>query len=136
MDDLLQDESPGGAIAPATVRRSLFKRLDRRSADHGALHRALTASEMIMALVGLMGLGAGALAAIGWRSTSPASALAAIGNRVDTNSGRITHLERRVDTLETQQSFTNYLLCVQLRRTDPAAVPPDCAPIFQSRVRP
>lgn len=49
---------------------------------------------------------------------------------------RVIALEHRVDSLAGDLKFTNYMLCVQQRRTDPAAVPPDCAPIFQARARP
>lgn len=46
---------------------------------------------------------------------------------------RIAALETRVGGLEESQRFTNYLLCTQLRRTDPAATPSDCVPVFESR---
>lgn len=46
---------------------------------------------------------------------------------------RIAALETKVSGLEENQRFTNYLLCVQFRRNDPAAIPPDCAPVFEAR---
>ncbi len=49
---------------------------------------------------------------------------------------RISVLEVKVSGLEESQRFTNYLLCVQIRRTDPAAVPPGCDPILAAKVIP
>lgn len=49
---------------------------------------------------------------------------------------RISALETRVSGLEESQRFTNYLLCVQIRRNDPAGVPPGCAPVLDSKERP
>lgn len=46
---------------------------------------------------------------------------------------RITALETRVSGLEEAQRFTNYMLCVNARRTDPASAPPDCAPLIEAR---
>lgn len=46
---------------------------------------------------------------------------------------RISVLEEKVSGLEENSRFTNYLLCVQIRRNDPAGVPPGCAPVFEER---
>lgn len=66
--------------------------------------------------------------------------LAGLGVSILTPGMRLTKLElraervdRRIDTLAEQQRFTNYMLCVNARRTDPASAPPDCSPIIESR---
>lgn len=46
---------------------------------------------------------------------------------------RNTH---RLDSLANRLEFTNYLQCVQLRKTDPASLPRDCAPIIERGTRP
>lgn len=59
------------------------------------------------------------------------AALAALG--LSNPIKRIGALEQRVDGIEEQQRFTNYLLCVQIRRTDPSLAPKDCTPIIDER---
>lgn len=46
---------------------------------------------------------------------------------------RISALEARAAKVETQLEFISYLQCVQIRRSDPAGVPPGCAPIIDAR---
>ena len=38
----------------------------------------------------------------------------------------VTEFIQRTTTLEENQRFTHYMLCMQFRRWDPAAVPPGC----------
>lgn len=66
------------------------------------------------------------LAALGWTINTP-------GKRLDALDARVLRTEKRIDTLAEQQRFTNYMLCVNARRTDPASVPPDCAPVIEAR---
>lgn len=66
------------------------------------------------------------LVALGWTFTSPNRRIAAVEARVTAN-------EKAISTLAEQQRFTNYMLCVNARRTDPASAPPDCAPIIEAR---
>lgn len=96
---------------------------------YDATTRRAKARAMLARPLGWKELGLGVLAilaALGWTITSP-------GRRLDKLDTRMARTESRVDTLFDQQRFTNYLLCVQIRRTDPLAVPPDCAPIIESR---
>lgn len=41
-------------------------------------------------------------------------------------AARIASIEDRVGNVEEAMDLMSYLLCVQIRRTDPAAVPPKC----------
>lgn len=66
------------------------------------------------------------LAALGWSINTP-------GKRIDALDVRVTRTERRTDTLAEAQRFTNYMLCVNARRNDPASAPPDCVPIIEAR---
>lgn len=73
-------------------------------------------------LVGLLAI----LAALGFTVNTP-------GKKLDALDVRVTHSERRIDTLAEAQRFTNYMLCVNARRTDPASAPTDCTPIIEAR---
>jgi hypothetical protein len=75
--------------------------------------------ERILALATLI---AGTLVLLGYR-------------RVDLEP-RVSLLESRVDRLERGLELLMYMQCVQLRRTDPAALPPGCEPVIQARGRP
>lgn len=91
----------------------------RRDRALTILSRPLTLKDLVLGLVGI-------LVALGWTVTTP-------GKRIDKLEARVTHVEKTVDTLSEQQRFTNYMLCVNARRTDPASVPPDCAPVIEAR---
>jgi hypothetical protein len=104
---------------------------DRRSPDRdpddgaGFWLRRIKISEL---LSGLALLGA-LLSALGWRYYSPERAIAAL-------EARISHNTVRIDSLANGLAFTNYLQCVQLRKTDPSSLPPNCAPIIERGARP
>lgn len=40
---------------------------------------------------------------------------------------RVANVEHRVDAIEKQMELTNYILCVNARRNDPASAPPRCS---------
>lgn len=67
------------------------------------------------------------IGALGFVITSP-------GKRFDDYNTRLTRVELRADSAAEQQRFANYMLCVLIRRSDPAAVPPGCAPITDPRL--
>jgi hypothetical protein len=125
-------------------RRSLFSRLDRRSDDQGAIHRAVTASELVIAIVGIGGIVFGGMAALGFRSTSPGKSIEAVAARVDSNhesetfridttTAAIRLLSRRVDSLSEWARLSAYMQCVDFRTRAPELLPPDCLPIVQAR---
>ena len=89
---------------------------DRRAVDRGVLFRRLKPSEILSAVTLVVAL----VTALGWRFTSIAEVEA-----------RVSTLERQVDSVTAGVRFTNYLLCVQLRRPDPAMLPAGCAPVRQ-----
>lgn len=103
---------------PAIEHRSTHS--GRRTLDF--FTRDLTARDVATALVGLAAM----IAAFGWTINSPGKQIRALDTRV-------TQAEHRIDTLAEQQRFTNYMLCVNARRTDPASAPPDCTPIIDAR---
>lgn len=87
-----------------------------------------------------LGVAAGSLALLGVLGkvtgvhlAGPEDARAALTTEVDTTMGRLDRLTVRVDGLTVQlrdlqegQRFTLYLQCVQMKRSDPAAVPSHC----------
>lgn len=105
--------------------------LDRRASDRpdndglGFLLRRIQPAQ----LLAFSAMLAGALSLVGWRRFDAAS-------RYEELSTRITRAEARVDSLSNRLRFTNYLQCVQLRKTDPASLPDDCAPIIERGSRP
>jgi hypothetical protein len=80
--------------------------------------RRVSFSETVAALL-LIG---GGLSVLGWRRVS-----------YDELEGRITANTKRIEALESRLTLTNYMLCVQLRKNDPASLPSDCSPIFDAR---
>ena len=120
-----EHEAPHGV-----PRRSLFRRRDESGL--GGVVGAAKAFASIVVALGLIIAGA---AAFGFGSTTPSRTLEAMGRRLDGHDAQISRLEHRVDTLSARQGFTNYLLCVQMRMTNPAMLPPDCAPIIEGRGR-
>ncbi len=91
--------------------------VDRREPPRrGRWFQSVSLSEFLTALALLSAL----LSALGWRYYSPALI-----------ESRVTAVEHRVDTLSSDLKFTNYLQCVQLRKTDPMSLPPGCAPIIE-----
>lgn len=76
---------------------------------------------------------AGLVAALGFSINSPNKRIDALVVNLAGATTRIDHAERRIDTLAEAQRFTNYMLCVNARRTDPASAPPDCVPIIEAR---
>lgn len=66
------------------------------------------------------------IGALGFVVTSP-------GKQIEAINVRVTRVELRADSAAEQQRFANYMLCVLIRRSDPAAVPPGCAPITGPR---
>lgn len=136
MADSSADDTATNEHALSPRRRSFFGRYDRRTQDAprpATLATAVSLSKGLVAIVGALTILTAAAGALGFHTSSPGKSLDAVSVRVDSNVARITRMERRVDTLATQQTFTNYLLCVQMRTTNPALLPPDCAPIFQAR---
>lgn len=81
---------------------------------------------------------------LGFRVTGTPQEIAALNAKVQRNDSltnvRLTRVEQtlalRADDLrELQQSvrFLSYVVCVQIRRDDPAAAPPGCDPIIRSK---
>jgi hypothetical protein len=102
----------------------------------GALSRKLTVKDLMTGLVAI----AAVIGALGWSFSSPQKQISmlsvATAARFDSTNHRVGANEHRLETLEEQQRFSNYMLCVLVRRSDPAAVPPDCpaaAPIPRGR---
>lgn len=92
---------------------------DRRSRARAFLTKDLSAKDVILFLFA-------AIIALGWRFSSPSSRIAAL-------EVRVLAAEKEISALAEGQRFTNYMLCVNARRTDPASAPPDCAPIIEER---
>lgn len=74
---------------------------------------------------------------LGGRNLSPAEVREAqrkemnteiLGNRAATSvvADHVSSLDARVSNLEDATDLISYLLCVQIRRTDPTALPPRC----------
>lgn len=87
----------------------------------GLWFRNLKASEILaaMAVIGSV------LGAVGYRQYSYAD----LDARINLNA-------RRIDSLSDRLKFTNYMQCVQLRKTDPMSLPPDCTPIMERGGKP
>lgn len=86
--------------------------------------RRVTLSDVIAAIA-LLGM---VLSVIGWRAYSPQQ----LAGQISAEAIARVALERRVDSLANQQQFTNYMLCVLVRRTDPLAVPATCSPVSKA----
>lgn len=69
----------------------------------------------------LIALIAAIIAALGFSMNSP-------GRRIDALDVRVTRVELRADSSAENQRFANYMLCVLIRKSDPASVPPGCPP--------
>lgn len=108
----------------------------RRSGSLRAVDATMHIAKGVVIVSGAGAILVSAAAALGFRSDSPKETLERMNHRVDSNVVRITSLERRLGDLENKQNFTNYLLCVQMRTTNPVMLPSDCAPIIQARTAP
>jgi hypothetical protein len=108
-------ETDGQAGPPYNPSSQRPRRRDRALA---LLTQDLKPRDVILAMAAIV-------VALGWTFNSPGKRLAAV-------EARITKNEKSIDALTEQLRFTNYLQCVQLRRSDPAAVPPGCAPVIES----
>ena len=105
----------------------------RTASSGGFRHLAATAGHWLMVATGVLAL-LGVLGRFtGVHLAGPNDASAQITARVDSTVGRITSLERTVNgqgeqlrDLQEGVRLTNYIQCVELRRSDPAAVPPGC----------
>ncbi len=75
---------------------------------------------------------------LGWTNSSPNQRFAQHDSTMRANIGEVrgefmtlkntdvAQLKSRVSNLEEAMDLVSYLLCVQIRRTDPASVPPKC----------
>lgn len=72
---------------------------------------ALTVAAIVAAII----------AALGFSLNSPSK-------RIDALDVRLSRVEQRADSAAEAQRFANYMLCVLIRKTDPASVPPGCPP--------
>lgn len=84
----------------------------------------------------VLAFAAALLTALGWRYYSPAHEELERKLADSTQNVRIMENSKRIDDLSARLQFTNYLQCVQLRKTDPVSLPSDCAPIILQRARP
>jgi hypothetical protein len=149
-NDPAPDAATGTQTEPERRQRALaFTSYDRRTHDSdggdpdrrsrrpwSTLSRAVTIRELAFAAAAVL---ATVLGALGFSVGTPRKAVTTLNSRIDTDSSRVTFLETRVnnvsarvDTLYQKADFTNYLLCVQIRRTDPASTPPGCDPLIQT----
>lgn len=69
----------------------------------------------------VVAIAAAIIAALGFSLNSPSK-------RIDALDIRLTRVELRADSAAEAQRFANYMLCVLIRKTDPASVPPGCPP--------
>lgn len=79
-----------------------------------------------------VGIGA-VIASFGFKVYGPGARVDQIAQQMASQDSVLAHHERRIDRLEQRDDFTSYLLCVVLRRSDPAAVPNECGPIISAR---
>lgn len=93
-------------------------RSERRSRTRELFARTMTLRDVLLAILAT-------IAALGWTITSP-------GRRIAMVETRVTAAEKDIGTLSEAQRFTNYMLCMNARRTDPASAPPGCDPIIES----
>ena len=84
----------------------------------------------------VLAFAAALLTALGWRYYSPAHEEQERKLADSTLNVRVNENSKRIDALSARLEFTNYLQCVQLRKTDPVSLPSDCAPIILQRARP
>lgn len=81
---------------------------------------------------------------LGFRVTGTPQEIAALNTKVARNDSltnlRLLRVEQQLsqradDIRELQESvrFLSYVVCIQIRRADPAAAPPGCDPIIRSR---
>jgi len=91
---------------------------------------------LVALAVGVYMLFGAASSTLGLRLWGAPQDVAALTTRVQKLEDGARETIDRIRALETASHFQSYLVCVQLRRTDPAALPPDCTPIIQSRGTP
>lgn len=114
---------------------------DRRGGDHQlppdgvVVWSARKAVATLLLIVSTVAATLTLSATIGLR-WGPREDVRQLSNRVDTNTARIRVIQDVIATygnqlrdLQEGQRFQQYLMCIQLRRTDPAALPPECTPI-------
>ena len=121
-DSVLQSS---GSPIPAQDRREEKRRITDRDWP-----KLLGAVAILCAAAGLL---AGTL---GLRVWGPPQDVAALSTRVKSLEDGAQQTTARLGRLEDASRFQSYLVCVQLRRSDPTALPPDCTPIIQSRGAP
>lgn len=76
---------------------------------------------------------AAVILALGFTFTTPRSQIRQLRAADSALDRRVTANEKEIAGLREQQRFTNYMLCVNARRTDPASAPPDCIPLIDAR---
>jgi len=84
----------------------------------------------VLAIVGFLS------SALGLRLWGASQDVAALTTRVVKLEDGGREVNERIRSLENASQFQSYLVCVQLRRADPNALPPGCTPIIQSRGTP
>lgn len=119
---------------PHTRTPSPFAAYDasRRRDRIRALFARITAKDILLAILAI-------LAGLGFSITTPGKRIDGLSlvttARFDTTTRALRDVERRAASLEEHQRFNDYLLCVIVRKVDPTATAPDCAPIIERNSR-